>query len=243
MKNQLLTTYDRYSDWKGWASSDFAQFTQSENIYYAAELKQAGFNQLTSIKCLELGFGNGTFAGWAVSRGVDWSGIEVQHELRDIANSKKLRVFASLEEAKTFFDAETLDLVVAFDVFEHLEANELIDMLKSIYYLLKPSGVLLARVPSGDSPFGRAIFHGDLTHRIALGSSAVRQLASQIGFEVTSIEPPQLPILGLGLVRAIRRGAIKLAQLVIARFINLVFHDGQPRVITANLVFVLTKRI
>lgn len=241
IENQISGKYDHYSEWKGWTMGDFLHFTENEAIYYAAELKRAGFNELASPKCLELGFGNGAFAGWATSQGIAWTGVEVQRELVDLATARKLCVFASLEEAASFLGAGTIDLVVGFDVFEHLEAPELVEVLKGVYCVLKSGGVLLARVPSGDSPFGRAIFHGDITHRIALGSSAIHQLASQTGFEVMDVGPPQYPILGLGLVRAIRRGCIRLAQMIIARFINLVFHDGQPRVITANLVFVLRK--
>ncbi|WP_172597693.1 class I SAM-dependent methyltransferase [Sulfuriflexus mobilis] len=243
MKNQLSSTYDRYSSWKGWVSGGFLHFTDNEAIYYAAELKRAGFDELTSPKCLELGFGNGTFAGWAISQGIAWSGVEVQRELLDLVSARDLCGFASLEEATTFLGTGTIDLVVGFDVFEHLEVSELIEVLKGVYCVLKSGGVLLARVPSGDSPFGRAIFHGDITHRIALGSSAIRQLASQTGFEVIDIGPPRLPIFGVGWMRAMRRGSIRLAQTIIARFINLVFHDGQPCVITANLVFVLKKPV
>ncbi len=241
IKKQLSITYDRYSDWKEWSAIDFAHFTKNEAIYYAAELKRVGFNELASLKCLELGFGNGTFDGWAISQEIAWSGIENQSELLDIAGGRGLNVFNSLEDATSFLGTGTIDLVVGFDVFEHLEAPEFIEVLKGVYSVLKPSEVLLARVPSGDSPFGRAIFHGDITHRIALGSSAIHQLASQTGFEVLDIGSPRFPIFGVGWVRSIRRGGIRLIQIFLSRLINLVFHSGQPCVITPNLVFVLRK--
>lgn len=235
--------YTGYRTWKGWEHASFGSFDAVSAAYFASEISRSGLSNLNGKQVLEIGFGNGAFAGWAISRGIVWSGVEVQSELLDLGRAKELSVFTSFDEAYKYFGTGVMDQVVAFDVLEHLTLNELIELLKAVYCLLKSGGVLLARVPSGDSPFGRAIFHGDITHRIALGSSAIHQLAVQTGFEVIDIGPPRFPIFGVGWIRAIRRSGIKLVQMLSSRFINLIFHDGQPRVITQNLVFVLKKPV
>ena len=158
-----------------------------------------------------------------------------------MANDPVSDAVSGAKEALAIANHEAIDIVVAFDVLEHLDVVEIKSFLLDAFMLLRQGGTVLARIPSGDSPFGRAIFHGDITHRSALGSSAVRQLAAQTGFQVTDIGPPQLPILGVGVVRAIRRSSIRLAQIIVGLFVNFVFHDGQRCVITGNLVFSLKK--
>lgn len=234
-------SYNGYQEWKNWSSAEFGGYSREDALYYGSECNQCGFHDLHGIMVLEIGFGNGSFSGWATGQGANYYGVEAILELVSIGRTRGFNTYASGTPLEEIFEAGSLDLVVAFDVLEHLDIADIKTFLRDAMKLLKPGGVVLARVPSGDSPFGRAIFHGDITHRTALGSSAVRQLAAQTGFDVIDIGPPKLPIFGLGWVRALRRGGICLAQSVITRLINLVFHDGQPRVITANLVFILKK--
>lgn len=237
-------SYQGYECWKNWSKATFGTWSSADAAYFSAELRRCGIVSTANARVLEIGFGNGAFAGYVLSKGGAYVGSEINETLIERAREFGLNIFEDdimnlIGTAKL----ESFDAVVAFDVLEHLVAEDIGLFLLGAHRLLRPGGILLARVPSGDSPFGRAIFHGDITHRSALGSSAVRQLASQTGFEVMDIGPPRFPIPGLGPVRAIRRGGIRLAQMLIARFINLVFHDGQPRVITANLVFVLRKPV
>jgi len=239
-----MDNYQGYEGWKQWAKATFGIWSDLDAAYFSAELRRAGIESCEGLLIYEIGFGNGAFSGYVRSMGGEYFGSELNGALVERAREFGLNVFeGGIKQALATGKPESFDAVVAFDVLEHLDVADIKSFLLDAGELLKPGGVVLARVPSGDSPFGRAIFHGDITHRTALGSSAVRQLASQTGFEVTDIGPPRLPILGLGPVRAIRRGGIRLAQTIIARFINLVFHDGQPRVITANLVFVLKKPV
>jgi 2-polyprenyl-3-methyl-5-hydroxy-6-metoxy-1,4-benzoquinol methylase len=237
-------SYQGYEGWKQWAKATFGSWSTVDAAYFSAELRRAGIESCKNLRIYEIGFGNGAFAGYLCAMGGQYFGSELNGVLVERATEFGLNVFeGGIKQALETAEPKSFDAVVALDVLEHLDIADIKSFLLDAAELLRPGGVVLARVPSGDSPFGRAIFHGDITHRTALGSSAVRQLASQTGFEVTDIGPPRLPIFGFGPVRALRRGAIRLAQTIIARFINLVFHDGQPRVITANLVFVLKKPV
>jgi SAM-dependent methyltransferase len=239
-----MDSYQGYEGWKRWTEAEFGTCSAADAAYFSAELVRAGVNACEGIRIFEIGFGNGAFAGYVRSVGSEYFGSELNGALVERAKEFGLNVFeGGLKQVLAMGKQDSLDAVVAFDVLEHLDIADIKSFLLDAGQLLRPGGVVLARVPSGDSPFGRAIFHGDITHRTALGSSAVRQLASQTGFDVLDIGPPRFPIRGLGLVRAIRRSGIRFAQTIIARVINLVFHDGQPRVITPNLVFVLKKPV
>jgi SAM-dependent methyltransferase len=231
-----------YREWKGWSAESFGSYSPAMAAYYEAELARTRLDPATRLDVLELGFGNGRFAGWARSKGFAYAGSELNPDLLASAAAAGFRTYDSdLGRMFAELGPESLDLVVAFDVLEHLELDALESLLESIRQALRPGGCLLARVPSGDSPFGRAVYHGDLTHRLALGSSAVRQLAVRHGFHVEDIGPPRLPLRGAGLRRAVRRALVLAARKVIGRVINAAFHHNQPRVITSNLVFVLSK--
>ncbi|MDG4550489.1 MAG: class I SAM-dependent methyltransferase [Candidatus Contendobacter sp.] len=239
-----MDSYQGYEDWKRWDKTSFGTWFETDAVYFSAELGRSGIKLHKGIRLYEVGFGNGAFAGYVRSFGCEYFGSEVNNVLVERARDFDLNVYEKgIKETLEKNLLGTFDAVIAFDVLEHLDITDIKAFLLEAMELLKPGGIVLARVPSGDSPFGRAIFHGDITHRTALGSSAVRQLAAQTGFDVIDIGPPKLPIFRLGWKRAIRRGVIRLAQSVITGLINLVFHDGQPRVITANLVFVLKKPV
>lgn len=234
--------FDGYREWKDWSAESFGTYSPAAAVYYEVELARTGLDLGTRLDVLELGFGNGEFAGWARSKGFAYAGSELIPELRDRAAAAGFRAYDGHSD-RMFAELGTgrLDLVAAFDVLEHMELDALESLLDSVHRALRPGGCILARVPSGDSPFGRAIYHGDLTHRLALGSSAVRQLAVRHEFHVADIGPPRLPLRGVGLRRAARRVLVLSAQKVVARLINATFHHNQPRVITSNLVFVLRK--
>ena len=237
-----MSDHQGYENWKQWDEASFGQYSKAEALYFAAELERAGLHMQDGLRICEAGFGNGTFAGYVRSRGCDYYGSEINGVL--VERAQRLGFKASgtgLTGALGEQPHATVDAVVAFDVLEHLDIAGIQSFLQETLMLLKPGGVLLARVPSGDSPFGRVIFHGDITHRTALGSSAIRQLAALVGFEVVDIGPPRLPLHGLGWIKTLRRASIRMAQWALALPINLVFHEGQRRVITANLVFVLRK--
>lgn len=238
-----MNNYQDYENWKDWKTNSFGYFTKLDKEYFTAELKRTGIDFNKPVRLYEIGFGNGAFAGYAQSLGYQYSGSEVNQALIERGRNFGLPVYENgIKQVIDSTGPDTFDAIVAFDVLEHLELAEIKSFLIDARVLLKEGGALLARLPSGDSPFGRAIFHGDITHKTALGSSAVRQLAQQTGYEVIDIGPPSLPILGTGFIRAFRRGGIRLAQSIVAKLINLLFHDGQPRIITANLVFVLKKK-
>ena len=138
---------------------------------------------------------------------------------------------------------DMVDLVVAFDVFEHLDIVDLKLLLGTIRNFLSSKGILLFRTPSGDSPFSRAIQHGDLTHRLTLGSSAIHQLCCELGYEVLAIKEPASPIIGLGWSRLFRRLIIKTIRFLSYPIIQNIFMDGKKSVLSSNMVCILKKKV
>lgn len=235
--------YEDYRAWKAWSSTAFGILNGADAAYYSAELGCAGFSKLTELRVLELGFGNGTFAAWAKSRRAEYLGIEVIQELVAQGVKAGFAVRHADDRLDAWVAAESLDLVVAFDVFEHVPIRQLETLLVNLRTRMKSGAVLLARMPSGDSPFARAVQHGDLTHRSCLGSSACTQLAARVGFEVVAVRSPATAWRGVGWLRAIRRLFVGLLRRLVYSFIATFLMGGGQPVLSPNMVLVWRKPI
>jgi SAM-dependent methyltransferase len=232
---------DSYADWKGWRGADFGRFGREDAYYYAQELRASDVASVLGLRVAELGYGNGTFAGWVRRAGGHWVGREAIPELQARATEAGFDVIASKADFSSAFGPGMLDLIVAFDVIEHLELDAIRSFLAEAKEALTPGGLLLVRVASGDSPFSGAVYRGDLTHRTLLGSGAARQLAMDAGLEVCQVRSPVLPVWGLGLVRATRRMAVRLTQTLVFSVVRHVLMGNASAVVSPNMIVVLRK--
>lgn len=235
------SAYGKYGDWKGWTERGFGQCDSSTARYFVAELLSAGLWPLPGRRLLELGFGNGEFAHWSTEQGALYCGIEKLDELVSAGHAAGYRVFSSESDLEDHLGASSLDGIVAFDVFEHLDVNQLHQTLGELNTYLRPGGLIVGRVPSGDSPFARAIQYGDITHKSVLGSSAIHQVAARCGLEVLQVREPAFPIGRQGLMPLLRRGAVKVARAVAFPVLRSIFLGNSRAVLTPNMVFVLRK--
>ncbi len=232
---------DHYLAWKDWQPIDFGQFGPEDSLNFRRELQASGIASVKGLKVGEIGYGNGVFAGWVRAEGGNWTGREAIPELQQRAAEAGFQVIAGQGDFSDAYGPGKLDLLVAFDVIEHMDLNDIRSFLSEARKALGPGGMLLARCPSGDSPFSGAIFHGDLTHRTLLGSSAVRQLAIEADLELCQVRAPVLPVWGLGPVRAARRMAVRLLQMLTFPLIRHVLMGHSNAVLSPNMIIVLKK--
>lgn len=241
MKTQ--SNYFKYRDWKSWSQTNFAKYSKSDSAYYRNELIKAGISSnFSELSCFEVGFGNASFSAWANDNGIRYFGTEVNNELLALAKENNLNVFSAEVDISKILEPRSIDLIVAFDVLEHLTIDEISALINSACRCLKPGGKIIARFPSGDSPFSRAMQHGDLTHRTTIGSLMIRQLCMQAGLAIYQIRSPAFPIFGLGVKKFIRRLPILLVRKAVEKSINLIYNDNQPRVISPNMLVVIQKQ-
>jgi len=178
--------YAGYADWKQWQGDCTA--SDGDARCFAAEF--ADVVALRGKRVLEIGFGNGRFLAWAKAQGASVAGTEIHDGLIAWAREKGFDALPASLEALVAAQRR-FDVVVAFDVFEHWSKQELIANLQHVRALLDDGGVLLARFPNGQSPFGRLHQYGDITHQTVLSSSAVEQLAGMTGFAVVHVRNAQ----------------------------------------------------
>ena len=233
---------DSYSVWKDWCAADFGLVNSEEALYFERELQATGIAQPAGLRVGEIGYGNGSFAGWARRGGAQWIGRETSQVLQARAVEAGFEILtpdASLSDA---WGGGALDLIVAFDVVEHMSLCAIRSFLAEAKAALKPGGLLLLRTPSGDSPFVSAIYCGDVTHRTLLGSSAVRQLACELDLEVRQIRSPVLPMTGLSKTRLVRRAAVRFARWIAFSFIRTALMGNGSAILSPNMIVVLARK-
>lgn len=112
--------YESYLVGKNWGE-DFGILDDYTRRYYDIELKEVTRNfDNKNIKVLEIGFGNGGFLTYAREKNWDINGIEINDDLIAIAKEKGFNVYGSID----FFNDGMFDLIVAFDVLEHISSSD-----------------------------------------------------------------------------------------------------------------------
>jgi len=236
----MSAVFDDYRAWKSWDRRPFGACSPLQACGFEAELTAAGVDLGKQLSILEIGFGSGVFAGWARDRGFAYVGVELDPELVARARQCGFEAFGAGRPLAQVAPERRFDLVAAFDVLEHMSPDEIAGLLDAVRPRLSRQGRLLARFPSGDSPFSAAMQHGDLTHRTAIGSGMVEQLALQAGYDLLQVRAPTRPIRGVGLIRGLRRAAVAAVRVMVTEVVRWAFYDGHPRrVIDPNMVVVL----
>jgi 2-polyprenyl-3-methyl-5-hydroxy-6-metoxy-1,4-benzoquinol methylase len=170
---------DDYVAWKAWKPEDFGRFSKAEARYFDWHLRRAVGGtpppSAAGLKVLEIGFGNGSFMGWAKARGHRVVGVDISTELVARAAAAGFEAHQSLDGPAP---DQRFDLVVALDVMEHIPSDHSAAWLRGLRDRLAPQGRVLLRFPNAESPFGQWYQNGDITHIQALGHSRLRQLAA-----------------------------------------------------------------
>lgn len=137
------------------------------------------------VSVLDLGCGHGALiyflqsAGYRNVQGVDVSPEQVAEALRlGIEGIHEEELLATLRNLPD----HSQDVVIAFDVIEHLTKSELLLFVDEVFRVLKPGGRWLIHAPNGESPFVGAILYGDMTHEQAFTRVSLAQLLLSSGF-------------------------------------------------------------
>jgi 2-polyprenyl-3-methyl-5-hydroxy-6-metoxy-1,4-benzoquinol methylase len=194
-----------------------------------------------SARIVDVGCGQGGLvrelfsAGYSRAEGLDVSPEQVA--IAQAAGLTQVRLgdlHELADETRSGYDA-----VIATDVLEHLDKEEVLRTFDSVVAALRPGGCFIARVPNAGSPFGGAIRYGDFTHETWFTERSVRQLANAAGFAEVAAYPCRPPVHGWksGLRHGVWRGFEGLMKVAYGA------ETGVTRgaILTQNLIFV-TRR-
>jgi SAM-dependent methyltransferase len=119
---------------------------------------------------LDLGCGDGGLLSVAQDLGYRRvTGVDLSPEQVQIARARGLPEIHQAEIIPFLSKQEpdTFDLVVTFDVLEHLSKKELMVVIGEVQRILRKGGRWIIHVPNGQSPFFGRIRYGDFTHELA----------------------------------------------------------------------------
>ena len=191
----MTESYDKsYLQWKNWDTQlRFGDLSPKQHAYYKAEIKRTGAYLPESSKILEIGFGSGSFLRYAKDKKWDTLGTEVNKHLVEAGISSGFNVILS-DNLNSFLDNH-FDLVVAFDVLEHIHKDDLVRFFAEVKRILKPGGAFIACFPNGDSPFGLRHQNGDITHVTAIGSHMAHYFAAKCNLKIVFLGGQAEPLL------------------------------------------------
>lgn len=142
-----------------------------------------------TLRIVDLGCGHGTLVfclkelGYSAVEGVDVSIEQVQlaHKMgmTEIVHGD---LFTYLKD-----NSRGYDVIFLMDVLEHLEKQEVIDLLTAIKSSLKETGQLILHVPNAEGLFGMRVRYGDFTHENCFTPQSINQVLRATGFNEISV--------------------------------------------------------
>lgn len=146
------------------------------------------------IKILDIGCGMG-FLLVALNRMgyKNCMGIDISIEQIDVAQGFGLNV-SHVEDSLDFLknNEESFDVILAFDVIEHIPINDQLSFIKAICNALKSDGKFVCTVPNANSILASRWRYGDWTHFCSFTENSLDFLLYNGGFKNITIGNDEL---------------------------------------------------
>jgi SAM-dependent methyltransferase len=165
---------------------------------------------------LDLGCGHGAIL-WAARRAGYTNLVGIDASPEQVAAAKRLGIDGvrqqDLREGLAAMPAESLDVVVLFDLFHYFERDEQVAIIDAVRRVLKPGGRWILHVPNGEALFAARMRYWDYLAAGAFTRASIAQILLASGFrDVRSFEDQPIPhgltsLLRWVLWKAIRSGA------------------------------------
>jgi len=223
-----------YLDWKNWDYDSFGHLSKSDYYYFKLLFKKFKLGSINAV--LEVGFGNGSFLSFLKELGIKTSGVELEKELVLTAKRKGYKAYQDIKEI-----TEKFDLIVCFDVLEHIPQEDTVAFLKELEEMLLPFGKIIIRVPNGASPLGLTNQNGDPTHVNTLTASKMAYYLANTNLSMTYSNGDIYPIYNGKITKIFSRFLKKILRIFIEKIIRFIFSPLSKGILSANAIFILEK--
>jgi len=235
--SRISGTYVKYSDWKLWNTKLFGTYNRKEHYYYKKLLQPYFKRAKWGFAVLEIGFGNGSIAGWLASnyQHISWTGIEVQDSLVSKAQKAGFDAFSDISLVPK---PEQFDAIIAIDVLEHMGDQDIKKLFSIFETKVKQDGVIIARVPNAAGPLGLPNQTGDPTHINQISQPRLESYLLEWEIDVKGDILPIWTGNPLSMFRNICSGIIRF---FITRLVRFAFAP-QPRTILSSNIHLIMKK-
>ncbi len=140
-------------------------------------------------RLLDLACGDGIFLHLVREGGWEGAGVDLNKSMVNYGRSQGLPI--EYAEALTYLEnaeERSFTAVTAFQFIEHLPPESLMALLKGIYRVLRPGGLVLTETINPRTLMALRWFHMDLTHERLIFPEVLQVLMETAGFQVEESE-------------------------------------------------------
>lgn len=137
-------------------------------------------------KIIDLGCGDGAILYFAKKMGYDdLTGYDLSQEQVQLSQSIGLSKIFLKDALQAIGELpnDIANVIVTFDVIEHMTKNEVVEFSKAIHRVLKSNGKWIIHTLNAESPFFGRIRYGDMTHENGFTNTSIHQLLTLVGFQ------------------------------------------------------------
>jgi SAM-dependent methyltransferase len=142
-------------------------------------------------RVVDVGSGRGEWLVLLRESGVPASGVDANPEFVDTARARGLdAVHGDAAAHLRNLPAESVDMVTAFHVIEHLDVETVLELVAAARHALRPGGCLLLETPNPSNlRMAACDFYNDPTHRSPLPPALTEYLVTASGFVEVEVRP------------------------------------------------------
>jgi len=199
------------------------------------------FPKAKDASIFELGCGHGAMIHHARRRGYgNFKGADLSQQQVDAALSLGIKG-VMLGDGFELLDKEadeSLDVIIAIDLIEHLTHVELLKWLDLIYSKLRVGGRLIVHTPNACGIFSGRMRYGDATHQMSFTQKSIRQIFRVARFsDIECYESGPFPH---GFISTIRK-ILWLGVRSILSFVLAIESGSGKEIFTENLIAIAKK--
>jgi SAM-dependent methyltransferase len=173
-----------------------AEVAEKLSGYLSDVRRLVGMGQGAGV--VDVGSGRGEWLALLREVGIPASGVDANHTFVEAGQARGLDLVQGdavghLQD----LPPDSVDLVTAFHLIEHLDVEELLALLAAARHALRPGGCVLLETPNPSNlRMAACDFYNDPTHRSPLPPALTEYLVSASGFagvEVRPLHPSESP--------------------------------------------------
>ncbi|EKQ50537.1 MULTISPECIES: methyltransferase domain-containing protein [unclassified Clostridium] len=156
---------------------------------YIDKIKQ-NFNSEGNVKLLDLGCGRGEWINKLIANGFsNVIGVDLNSTMIEECKEKGLNVvYGNAIDYLKLQPDDSIDFISGFQIIEHLDFQEKMQLIKQSYRVLKKEGILLLETPNPENVLvGSCSFYIDLTHKNPVHPETLKFSMEEMGFGKTEI--------------------------------------------------------